>query len=74
MEEITDEVLDSFVRDNLGWIHIVERGIERRMNREELVMLFNMVQLNGWENYVANQEELMNNVRIATTNFIEGIK
>ena len=74
MESISDEVLDSFVRDNLGWIHIVERGIDRRMNREELVMLFDMVHLNGWENYATSQEELMNNVRIATTNFIEGIK
>lgn len=74
MESISDEVLDSFVRDNLGWIHIVERGIDRRMNREELVMLFDMVHLNGWDNYAISQEELMNNVRIATTNFIEGIK
>ena len=74
MESISDEVLDSFVRDNLGWIHIVERGIDRRMNREELVMLFDMVHLNGCENYATSQEELMNNVRIATTNFIEGIK
>lgn len=73
MEPLTNEELVEFTTNNLSWIHIIEKSICRRMTEEDIYKMYEMVMLNGWLTYANDQAELMNDIRDATSNFIEGI-
>lgn len=71
--EMTREQFVEFTTKNIDWIHVIERHIDRRLTDEEVLMLKDMIVLNGWENYVEEQKELMIAIHTANSNFMEGI-
>jgi hypothetical protein len=55
VDNLNDEELSELCSKHLGWIHAAEIGLNRRLTREEAIIVLEMLYVRGWSTFVEDQ-------------------